>query len=85
MEFLGAFVTYGLKFIVLGAVAFGAILLGICLRKRKNASSVEEEQDCIIFGYKGCHGNDGSFCCKLFGKRKEGVKYVTEIKETIYR
>ena len=29
MEFLGALVTYGLKFVVLGAVAFGAILLGI--------------------------------------------------------
>lgn len=43
MEFLSALVTYGLKFIVLGAVAFGAILLGICLRKRKNASSAEEE------------------------------------------
>ena len=44
MEFLGALVTYGLKFIVLGAVAFGAILLGIFLRKRKNAAIAEENE-----------------------------------------
>lgn len=36
--------TYGLKFIVLGAVAFGAILLGIFLRKRKNAATAEENE-----------------------------------------
>ena len=45
MEFLSAIVTYGLKFIVLGAVAFGAILLGIFLRKRKNASIAAEENE----------------------------------------
>lgn len=44
MEFLGALMTYGLKFIVLGAVAFGAILLGIFLRKRKNAVTAEENE-----------------------------------------
>ena len=44
MEFLGALVTYGLKFIVLGAAAFGAILLGIWLRKRKNAATVEDNE-----------------------------------------
>ena len=44
MDFLGALVTYGLKFIVLGAVAFGAILLGIFLRKRKNAAIAEENE-----------------------------------------
>lgn len=45
MEFLGALVTYGLKFIVLGAVAFGAILLGGWLRKRKNAAMAAEENE----------------------------------------
>lgn len=45
MEFLGALVTYGLKFIVLGAAAFGAVMLGIFLRKRKNAAVVEEENE----------------------------------------
>ena len=45
MEFLGALVTYGLKFIVLGAAAFGAIMLGIWLRKRKNASAAAEENE----------------------------------------
>ena len=44
MEFLGALITYGVKLIVLGAVAFGAILLGIGLRKRKNASVAEENE-----------------------------------------
>ena len=44
MEILGAFVTYGLKFIVLGATAFGAVMLGIRLRKRKNASVVQENE-----------------------------------------
>lgn len=41
MAFLSALVTYGVKFIVLGAVAFGAIMLGILLRKRKNAAEEE--------------------------------------------
>lgn len=45
MDFLGALVTYGLKFIVLGAAAFGAIMLGIFLRKRKNAASAAEENE----------------------------------------
>ncbi len=44
MEFLGALVTYGLKFIVLGAAAFGAIMLGIFLRKRKNTATAEENE-----------------------------------------
>ena len=44
MEFLSAFITYGLKFVVLGAVAFGAILAGCWLRKRKNASAAEENE-----------------------------------------
>lgn len=43
MEFLSALVTYGVKFIMLGVVAFGAIMLGIWLRKRKNNAAVEEE------------------------------------------
>lgn len=42
MEFLGAFITSSVKFLVLGAVAFGAVLLGIWLRKRKNASAEQE-------------------------------------------
>ena len=44
MEFLGALAEYGIKFIVLGAVAFGAIKLGIFLRKRKNAATEEENE-----------------------------------------
>lgn len=44
MEFLGALVEYGLMFVVLGAVAFGAIMLGIWLRKRKNTAVSEENQ-----------------------------------------
>ncbi len=44
MEFLGALITYGVKFIMFGAVGFGAILLGIGLRKRKNASVAEENE-----------------------------------------
>ena len=44
MQFLGALVEYGLKFVVLGAVAFGAIMLGIWLRKRKNKAVSEENQ-----------------------------------------
>lgn len=42
MEFLSALVTYGVKFVVFGAVVFGAILLGCWLRKRKNKASIEE-------------------------------------------
>lgn len=44
MEFLGALITYGLKFIVLGAVALGGVLFGSFLRKRKNASTAEENE-----------------------------------------
>jgi len=42
MEFLRALVTEGLTFVVMGAAAFGAVLLGIWLRKRKNARAEEE-------------------------------------------
>ena len=42
MAFLEALVTYGVKFIIFGGVAFGAILLGSWLRKRKNAAASEE-------------------------------------------
>ncbi len=44
MAFLEALVTYGVKFIMLGAVAFGSVLLGIWLRKRKNAATAEENE-----------------------------------------
>lgn len=42
MEFLSALVTSGVKFIVFGAVAFGAVLCGCWLRKRKNAAASDE-------------------------------------------
>ena len=42
MEFLKALLTEGLQFIIMGAVAFGAVLLGIRIRKRKNAGTEEE-------------------------------------------
>ncbi|RKI29562.1 hypothetical protein D7V82_06770 [bacterium 1xD8-6] len=45
LTFGGAFAWYFVKYIVSGAVALGAIMLGIKLRKRKNAqasSSAEE-------------------------------------------
>lgn len=42
MEFLKALLTEGLQFIVMAGVAFGAVLLGIMLRKRKNAAKEEE-------------------------------------------
>ncbi len=45
MEFLEALIRDGLIFIVTGAAAFGAILLGIFLRKRKNAAAAEEENE----------------------------------------
>jgi len=35
MEFLKALISEGLQFVVMGAVAFGAVLLGIWLRKRR--------------------------------------------------
>lgn len=43
MEFLGALVIEGFTFVVMGAAAFGAVLLGIWLRKRKNARAEENE------------------------------------------
>ena len=45
MEFLGALVTYGLKFILLGAVAFGAILLGGFFAKRKARTSIRKDNE----------------------------------------
>ena len=45
MEFLEALVRESLIFVVTGAAAFGAILLGIFLRKRKNAAAAEEENE----------------------------------------
>lgn len=42
MEFVDALVSTGVKFLMFGGVAFGAIMLGIWLRKRKN-ERVEEE------------------------------------------
>jgi len=42
MEFLKALLTEGMQFIVMAGVAFGAVLLGITLRKRKNAAKEEE-------------------------------------------
>lgn len=42
MDFLDAFVSTGVKFLLFGGVAFGAIMLGIWLRKRKNANADQE-------------------------------------------
>lgn len=42
MEFIDAFVSTGVKFLLFGVVAFGAIMLGIWLRKRKNANPDQE-------------------------------------------
>ncbi len=42
MEFLKALLMDGMQFIVMAGVAFGAVLLGIMLRKRKNAAKEEE-------------------------------------------
>jgi hypothetical protein len=46
LSFGGAFAWYFVKYLVSAGVAFGAILLGIKLRKRKNAqiSSTEQEK-----------------------------------------
>jgi len=41
--FGGAFVWYLIKYIISGAVALGAILLGIKLRKKKNAKLAAAE------------------------------------------
>lgn len=45
--FGGAFVWYLIKYIISGAVALGAILLGIKLRKKKNlkVAAAESEQE----------------------------------------
>ncbi len=45
MEFLEALIREGLIFVVSGAAAFGAILLGIFLRKRKNAAAAEQDNE----------------------------------------
>ncbi len=45
MAFLEALIREGLIFVVTGAAAFGAILLGIWLRKRKNAAAAAEENE----------------------------------------
>ncbi len=42
MEFLEAFISSSVMFLVFGGVAFGAIMLGIWLRKRKNANANQE-------------------------------------------
>lgn len=43
--FGGAFLWYLVKYIVYGAVALGAILLGIKLRKKKNAKAQENVKE----------------------------------------
>lgn len=45
MTFGGAFLWYLIKFIVCGVVAFGAILLGINLRKKKNEKIASMERE----------------------------------------
>lgn len=45
LTFGGAFAWYLVKYIVSGAVALGAILLGIKLRKRKNAQTSPDAKD----------------------------------------
>ncbi len=42
MEFLEAFVSSSVMFLLFGGVAFGAILLGIWMRKRKNTNAEKE-------------------------------------------
>ena len=44
MAFLEELIREGLIFVVTGAAAFGAILLGIWLRKRKNTATTEENE-----------------------------------------
>ncbi len=43
MEFLKALLSEGLQVVVMIAAAFGAAMLGIYLRKRKNATAEENE------------------------------------------
>lgn len=43
-EFLKALLAEGLQVIVMGAAAFGAILLGIRMRKKKNSVMNEEKE-----------------------------------------
>lgn len=45
LTFGGAFLWYLVKYIVCALVAFGAILLGIRLRKKKNAKITEIESE----------------------------------------
>lgn len=42
MSFLGAFLWYGARFLISLIVAFGAIKLGIRLRKNKNAKTEKQ-------------------------------------------
>ncbi|MEE1315579.1 MAG: hypothetical protein UHS49_07450 [Faecalimonas sp.] len=44
MEFLGAVIETVFKMVVVGAVAFGGVRLGMFLRKRKDAKK-DEAQD----------------------------------------
>lgn len=39
LSFGGAFAWYGIKYLISGALALGAIMLGIKLRKHKNAKA----------------------------------------------
>lgn len=41
LSFGGAFAWYGVKFLISGALALGAIMLGIRLRKNKNAKNAK--------------------------------------------
>jgi len=45
MAFFEALIREGLVFVVTGAAAFGAVLLGIWLRKRKNAATEAQENE----------------------------------------
>ena len=42
MGFIDAFVSSSVMFLIFGGVAFGAVMLGIWLRKRKNAKTENE-------------------------------------------
>lgn len=43
MNFLSVFVSTGIQYILMLALAVGAVLLGITMRKKKDASKKEEE------------------------------------------
>lgn len=38
MTFLSGFVSYGIKFLIFGAVALAGVMVGKSLREKKNAS-----------------------------------------------